>query len=165
MNRLLGIAFMLLLVASTIVIVATTADLPARVASHFAGDGRPNGWQSLASYRVWMLAFGVLMPLFVTATIAWLPRRFPRLVNVPHKDYWLEPARRHATLRAHATFGYGVGILAALFALGMHFAVVDANATAPPALPTANVVALMIGFGVGLVALVALHWWHFRVLR
>jgi hypothetical protein len=165
MNRVLGIAFALLLGASTVVIVTTTADLPARVASHFAADGRPNGWQSLASYRVWMLGFGVLMPIVVTAMIAWLPRRFPRLINVPHKDYWLEPARRDATLRALATFGYGVGLLATLFALGIHLAVVDANATAQPALPTRNVIALMIGFGVGLVVLVAAHWWRFRIVR
>jgi hypothetical protein len=165
MNRLLGFSFVALVVASAAVIVATSGALPARVASHFGVGGRPNGWQSLAEYRVWMLGFGVLMPVAVTALIAWLPHRFPRLVNLPHRDYWLDPARREATLGALSSFGYGVGILAVLFALAIHLLVVDANATAPPRLPEERVYALMGLFVTGLVVLIVVHYRRFRVPR
>ena len=63
MDRRWGIAFFVLLVASAAAIVTTSAELPPRVASHFVSGGRANGWQTLETYRVWMLGFGVGLPL------------------------------------------------------------------------------------------------------
>ena len=44
----------------------STALLPERVATHFAADGRPNGWMSKDKHFWFMAGFGVGLPLFIT---------------------------------------------------------------------------------------------------
>jgi hypothetical protein len=165
MNRMLAIVFFGLLAASAALIVATSAELPLRVASHFASGGRANGWQSRDSYVVWAVGFGVLVPCIVAIAVGWLPRLFPRFINLPHREYWLAPPQRAATLATLASFGYCVGALAALFALAVHFAVIDANAHAPPRLDEARFFTSMAVFAVALVVLIAVHWRRFRAPR
>lgn len=72
--------------------------MPPVMASHFGPDGHANGWQSKEAFFGFscgisaILAFVFMgMPIFI--------RRLPnRLINLPHKDYWLAPERREASL-------------------------------------------------------------------
>ena len=66
-----------LILAAAWHIDATVALLPDSVATHFAGGGRPNGWMTREGYRVFMLLFVTLLPLFMVAMAGWLPRLFP----------------------------------------------------------------------------------------
>jgi uncharacterized membrane protein len=72
--------------------------LPERMASHFASDGTPNGWQPK---EVFLLLMGMVAG--VTATIGFLApgliaRRPASQINLPNKEYWLAPERRAATM-------------------------------------------------------------------
>jgi uncharacterized membrane protein len=165
MARILGIAFFALLVAGAVVIVVTSEALPLELASHFGRQGRANGWQPLASYRTWMLLFAIGVPCLTVAAMAWLPRRFPRLSNLPHRDHWLAPVRREATFAALAAFAFAIGIVEIAFALGIHLSVVAANATDPPTLPAHAFMALMACFVVAIVAVVIAYHLRFRRLQ
>jgi hypothetical protein len=101
----------------------------------------------------------------VAVAVGWLPRRFPRMVNLPHKDYWLEPVRRDATLGALGSLGFAVGALTALFALGIHVTVVEANATVPPRLANEHFLPVLALFVGALIALIVVYHRRFRVLR
>jgi uncharacterized membrane protein len=86
--------------------------MPRRMASHFAADGRVNGWQSRE-------AFFALM-LLVTSTSALVGFVAPRQIaaksnnriNLPHRNYWLSPERRPETMcyisTTMAWFGCGI---------------------------------------------------------
>jgi uncharacterized membrane protein len=92
--------------------------MPQRMASHFAADGRANGWQSRD-------AFFVLM-LLVTSTSAvvgflapWqIASRSNARINLPHRDYWLAPERREQTMRF-------VSATMAWFACGILFVLIS----------------------------------------
>ena len=70
------------------------AELPARVASHFDGAGRPNGWMSRDGFVLFqcvlLLALGALFG-FAGRLLAVTPNG---LINLPNKNYWLAPERR-----------------------------------------------------------------------
>ena len=72
--------------------------LPEHVASHFDGDGRPNGWTSREGF-FGGVAFVVLIQ---SAAFLGLPRvlgRFPiAFINLPNKQYWLAPERKQESL-------------------------------------------------------------------
>ena len=78
-------------------LVASSSQLSSRVATHFDGHGQPNGWMSRAAHLQFMGVFGLGFPLFVPAIVyasRFLPDRF---YNLPHRDYWLAPARQGLT--------------------------------------------------------------------
>jgi hypothetical protein len=155
MNRLLGFGFVFLLASGAVLIVSTSGALPPRVASHFGAGGVANGWQSLDSYRALMLVFEIAMPLVAVAGVAWLPRAFPGLVNMPFRDHWLAPERREATYATMTAFGLALGSFLAAFVVALHLIVVAANASTPPRLAdgpfwtlTATFVAAMFAFAI-----------------
>ena len=72
--------------------------LPERVASHFASDGTPNGWQPK---EVFLLLMGMVAG--VTAIIGFMApelvaKRPASQINLPNKEYWLAPERRATTM-------------------------------------------------------------------
>jgi uncharacterized membrane protein len=72
--------------------------LPERIASHFDAAGRANGWSAKTEFFALNLAFVAGMALMFLGLTAWLPKIPNEWINLPHKDYWLAPARRAATL-------------------------------------------------------------------
>jgi len=73
--------------------------LPERMASHFASDGTPNGWQPK---EVFLLLMGMVAG--VTAVIGFLApgliaSRPASQINLPNKEYWLAPERRASTMQ------------------------------------------------------------------
>lgn len=150
MHRLAWLFFLLCLAASATFIVATTPALPEHVASHFGYGNAANGFMTRDGYLIFMLAFAVVLPLFLAAMIGLLPRMWPNAVNVPHRDYWLDPRRREATLNALAAHGAWLGSLITLFIAAIHHVLLVANATSPPQLPADLFGMLLIGFVVGI---------------
>ncbi len=144
------LTFVLVEVVVAAFIVATTGQLPDRVASHFGAGNLPNGWMTRDGYLVFMLAFAVLLPAIVAAGVGVVPYLSPRRVNIPHRDYWLAPERRAATFSSLVSSACWLGCLIAVFVAGAHYAILEANAAAPPRLPADLFWTLMIGFLAGL---------------
>jgi len=154
--------FVLVLVVSAVLIGVTVDRLPAQIASHFGAGGAPNGWMSHSGYLLFMLAFAIGIPLAVVLSMAVLPRHMMRGINIPNRDYWLDPRRREGTLRYIEAHAYWLGSLIAAFIAAIHLLLIEANATQPPHLPGPLFVTLLVGFLVTLGILMVSLLLHFR---
>ena len=132
-------------IASLATIALTSVWLPQRVATHFGAAGLPNGFMTRGTYLAFMAGVVAGMPTLLSAIIGAAIRRSPACINIPHRDYWLAPARREATvdylLRHTARLAAGV----ALFALALHFVLIHANALSPPRLEASYMWGLLAG--------------------
>lgn len=76
----------------------SAGQLPDRVATHFDGQGQPNGWMSRSTHTLFIGGMGILIPLGIVAlcyVLRWLP---DNLINIPRREYWLAPERRADTV-------------------------------------------------------------------
>jgi hypothetical protein len=155
------LAFWLLLglvLAGAAFIVATSGALPSRVATHFGRGGAADGWMPRQGYTGLMVLLEVLLPLVVFGALGHLPRRAERFLNLPHRDDWLAPERRAGTVASLRGFGAAFGIATALMLIGVHAAVLDANAKSPPQLDETLFVAGLAAFVVIMLATtIAMH--------
>lgn len=114
--------------------------LPARIASHFGADGRADGWSTRSGY----LAFGVGVGLLVIVGLPLLSHLLLRGsgagINVPHKDYWLDPQhpqRREEFVRRFTDDMLVIAGATGLLLAWMHVETVWANRQDPPQLGSA----------------------------
>jgi ABC-type Fe3+ transport system permease subunit len=108
-------------------LASTSPQLPERVATHFDGSGRPNGYMSRTAHLRFMVVFGLAFPLFVPALV-FATRFLPdRCYNLPHRDYWLAPTRRAETMAY--VFGHSLWFspMALCFVIGIHYSIIQAN--------------------------------------
>jgi len=154
--------FVLIEIVVAAFIVATTGQLPDRVASHFGAGNLPNGWMTRDGYLAFMLAFAVLLPAIVVAGVGIVPLLSPRRINIPNRAYWLAPERRGATLATLAARACWLGALIAIFLAGVHYAILEANATTPPRLPADLFWTLLIAFAAGLALWIGTLYLRFR---
>ena len=162
MQRLAWLVFALCLAAATTYIVITTGALPDKVASHFGPGNAPNAFMTRGGYLMFMLAFAVVLPIFIAAMIGLLPRARPDSINVPHKSYWLDPKRREETLNALAAHGAWLGSMIALFIAALHYVLLVANASSPPHLPADLFLMLLGGFVAGVLLWAGALYLRFR---
>ena len=162
MQRLSLVLFVTLLIAGVAFIVGTIGQLPPRVASHFGAAGQTNAWMSRDGYALFILGFGTLFPMFIVASLAWLPHVMSRGVKLPNRDYWLAPARRGETLAALEAFGGWLGCLLVLFIAALHYTILEANTSVPPQLPATLLWTVLGGFIAATVAWQALFYLRFR---
>jgi len=155
MTRLAWLCFAVCAAVAAAYIAATTGQLPAQVAAHFGANNAPNGWMSRDGYLRFMLAFGVAVPVLTAGGIALLPRMWPNAINIPHREYWLDPARRQQTIDTLGAYGASFGCLLTLFLAGVHYVVLEANRATPAALPAGLFFALLGAFGLALVLWIA----------
>ena len=154
--------FILLLTIGAILITVTTHQLPAQIASHFGAGGVPNGWMSRNGYLLFMLAFAVVLPLAIVLGMSVLPRLKGNGINVPNREYWLEPVRREATLRFLAAHACWLGTLLVVFIAAIHLLLLEANAAQPPHLPGPLFITLLVMFAVALAIWMLTMVLHFR---
>jgi uncharacterized membrane protein len=112
-SRLPALVFLLMLVLAVLQWVRVYPQLPERMASHFAANGRPNGWQSKQEFFVTLVLI-VAVVAFVTFVLPWALSFMPEeLVNLPNKSYWLSPERRQESSRVLAGHlaWFGCGLL------------------------------------------------------
>lgn len=141
------------------VVFQSSPDLPARVATHFDGAGRPNGWMSRSSHILFMLIFGSAFPLFIIATCA-AARFLPVwMVNIPNRAYWLAPERRRDTARYLMHHALWLGCATVALMTGVQLLVVNANARSPVELSTAGILSVVGVF------LAATGLWAIHLLR
>jgi ABC-type Fe3+ transport system permease subunit len=123
-------------------LATSSSQLPGRVATHFDGSGRPNGWMSRDSHLRFMVVFGLAFPLFVPALV-FVSRFLPdQCYNLPHRDYWLAPTRRAETMAYLLGHSLWFSLMALGFAIGIHASIIYANSLARAHLSTLLVLAL-----------------------
>lgn len=125
----------LLLMAATMLWMWTAYDdMPERMATHFDGRDRPNGWSTKGFFYIFYplmvgginLLYVVIMPLMM--------RRLPAsLFNLPNKDYWFssEHLRQVALTRIDILMGMTTLFVNAIF-LYVFAIVYSMNLPSPP---------------------------------
>ena len=153
------VALICLTVFAAVFIIYTTQSLPSTVATHFGVDNRANGWMTRHGYVLFMLGFLIGVPAFVSFVVGVLPRKYPQWTNVPNCDYWLSASRREDSLSYLSAHGMRLACLIVMMMVGMHYTILVANHTQPPALPISIFSSLLVGFAL------ALLWWIVRLYR
>jgi ABC-type Fe3+ transport system permease subunit len=136
--------------------------LPERVATHFNGQGRPDGWMSRTSHMVFTTVFGFAFPLLPVG-LFYVIRFAPEGLNVPHRDYWLAPERRRETFDYLFRHSLWFACIVLGLIIGVQFLVVQANAEPRAQLSTPMILSLLGFFLAGVVAWVASLISHFRI--
>ena len=149
MGMILRLLFVLALVAVPVVMWATSTGMPARVATHFGGNGLANGWMSKDGYLLFMLIMTTVFPLVVAAATGLIPAAGRSLIA--KRSATMSPQRLETTLRWLAGYATIVGSLICLFILGTHFLILEANAHSPARLDNSDLLAAVVVFVVLLV--------------
>src|SRR4030095_5490539 len=109
MTLLPRLLFVMLLIAGPAVIWATSASLPARVATHFGRGGRAHRWMTHDVYLMFIVACSVLLPAFLVVMLGVLPQAVGSRAGIPNRNYWLAPERRRAAHSALASRALWLG--------------------------------------------------------
>ena len=147
MNRASRYVFFALWLAGIAIVALTASRLPDRVATHFGANGMPNGWMPRSAHMALMIALMAGIPALIAGIFACVRYLPSSLINLPNKDYWLAPERRNESLTWLANAGFWFASLEAVFFIGLHFLVLQANAGSPPKLSDAIwlMLAIMLG--------------------
>ncbi len=129
-------AALLAAIACAILLIAVSIhdhhQLPDRIASHFDATGTVNGWMDKTAFTTSMLAVGLAIPALLVATMFAI-RYFPaKYLNLPHPDYWRQPAhfRKACSYLLTASLWYAAGFL--LWQTIFTHQIVAANLATPP---------------------------------
>lgn len=138
--------------------------MPERVATHFGPSGQPDGWMSRTWAVVFQAALQIGLPALFAA-IAWALPRFPdSMINVPHREFWLAPERRAATLHRMSQMLLHIALATSIFIPIIGHLVYDANRRGGP-LSTGPFLAALIVF-VGIVfGIAGYSIWTLRLPR
>jgi uncharacterized membrane protein len=73
--------------------------LPPVMASHFGGNGEPNGWSSRESF--FLLYYGIGLTTFIVFVfMPSLLKRVPAsMINLPNREYWLSEENKPRAIR------------------------------------------------------------------
>jgi uncharacterized membrane protein len=135
-----------LIVFSVTFVIYTSYYLPDNVATHFNFNNNPDGWMTRNSYVLLILTLLISVPTIISFGISALSQKYPHLVNIPNRDYWLAPQRLDESLAFLALHGQRLGRLIIVLTTGLHYVVLVANRTEPPMLPQSWFVAILLGF-------------------
>jgi hypothetical protein len=145
-TRLPNSIFFVLCVLGVVQFVYYSPRLPAVLASHFATSGRVNGWQTKAAFFLMELTIIVLATVIsfgIPRLIAAMP---VSLINLPHKEIWLGPERRDATLFYIQTWSVWFGCALLAFLLYVMELAFRANLQTPPRFNNAAFVPALLVF-------------------
>ena len=115
-RRRFGLAHLIFLVLFAVLLGQMAwyyPQLPARMASHFNIEGRADSYMPKELFmRLHLVIAGLLSVMFLLVPMV-IVRLPPSLINLPNKDYWLDPERRDHTGRVLKSFlvGYGNAVL------------------------------------------------------
>ncbi len=146
----------LALVLAALVFVIThfvwLGDLPQRLATHFDGAGKPNGWMTRRDHGLLMLFTGLGLPLFILCLI-WLMKFLPSsLLNVPRHDYWRAPDNYPRACAIMQNWAQWLATGELIWMTLLNRQIVLANHLQPPRLPAAETWCQTAGFLIMIVA-------------
>ena len=165
MQFLAAMVLSALLVVEGAIIYVTSRQLPARVASHFDGQGFANAFMSRWDYLWLMAGLGFGIPLLMVLVLVVLPHFTPTRLRIPSRDYWIAPRRRTATLRTIATSGLVIASIVTAFMIAMHLLVLQANNRAPPQLDNTMLYTLIALLVIAILVWQLILWRRFQVPR
>jgi uncharacterized membrane protein len=125
--------------------------LPDRIASHFSVGGVADGWTLKPSlfFTYWAIIALVLgVSLGIPALIGRLPRR---LINIPHKEYWLSDEKLPETLDLFRTHFRWFGVILLSLQVAVFQMVFQANLSQAPVLGRWFII-FLAGFMVAVIA-------------
>ncbi len=155
----LPLGLLAILYVMLIALLIDSADkLPQLVATHFGFAGDADAWMGRTTYLIFMAGFGLTFPLLLPAVGLALGRLPIRAIKIPHREVWLAPGRRDATLAYFRRQMAWLGVLELAFVIVMHLLVVEANRHRPPRMT--NLVWLSLVF-----FLAVLGVWGWRLVR
>jgi uncharacterized membrane protein len=111
-SRLATLLYFLMLVLGLLQWVQAYPQLPTTMASHFAADGTPNGWQPKQAFFLMtsMVIALTAIPTFLAGRK--ISKRSPERIHLPNKAYWLSPEHQEDAWRflntQMAWFGCGL---------------------------------------------------------
>ena len=108
------------------------AEMPERMATHFDGAGKANGWMTRREHGAFMLIFGLGSPAFVLG-LCWAIRLLPStLLNVPKPYHWRAPENYPQACDIIYTWAqwFTVGMFGWMTFL--NYQIVQANRSTPP---------------------------------
>lgn len=118
--------------------------LPERVASHFGGDGLPNGWMSKSAFTWFTIVSGLGLSTFIIG-IMYSIRFFPaRFLNIPNSDYWRAPNNFPIACDFLFVSSLWFGGACLIWHTLLSHLTVVANQTSPPRLDSSKGVVLAI---------------------
>jgi hypothetical protein len=127
----------LLLLASALWIGALAERLPDIAAVHFDAGGAANGFMTRDACRRFMLLSTVGVPTLIAAVTAGLPRLLPvAMLNVPHREYWMAPARARESVDFLSSRGIWFSCMLLAFLACVDWMVVKANEVRPALFPS-----------------------------
>jgi hypothetical protein len=115
-------------IAAAVFIVISSASFPDVGATHFDAHGQANASMSRGVYRGYMVFLVFVVPLFLAAMPAFVARRWPMLLNIPNREYWLAPERITETVASLGTRTAVLAIAMILLICFVHVLVLGANA-------------------------------------
>lgn len=140
-------------------LASSSAELPDRVATHFGLGGEPNGWMSRQATVTFMRVMGIGLPLLLVGVASLVRILPPSMINIPRRDYWLAPERRSQTAMLLFRHMLWLASVVVCFMGGVHYALVRANQTVPPHMPSGLIWPILAGF------LAAIGVWSIALLR
>jgi serine/threonine-protein kinase len=157
-SRIPAILLVVLYICFVVFVALSVQQLPARVATHFDGEGNPNGWMTRSTHITFILIFGFAFPLSLVGLL-WLARLLPEsLINIPKRDYWLAPERRAQTFAYLFQQSFWFACIGVAFVIGLHALILRANSQASQTLPgwTVGVLAcsFLVAIGIWIIAMV-----------
>lgn len=139
------------------------AELPERVATHFDGSGKANGWMSRRSHGIFMLIMGLGVPGFVLlmcGTMRFLPSS---LMNVPRRDYWHQPEHYPEACSIMFRWSQGQAFVMLIWMTLLNHEIVQANLKSPPHLSTFNTWTLVAALLIS--SALSISWLCWRFLK
>jgi hypothetical protein len=153
------VSLICLMVFSVTFVIYTSYYLSGNVATHFDVNNQPDGWITRNAYLLLILSLLISIPTVISVGISMLSQKCPHLINLPNRDYWLAPPRSKESLDFLAAHAYRLGRLVIVLMTGLHYVVLVANRSEPPALPQSWLMAIVLGF------VLALAMWVLALYR
>jgi uncharacterized membrane protein len=143
------IVLALLAVLAIVQVAVLGPRLPDPTASHFGLDGRADGWMPRGSFLVFYMVTIVVLTAMILG-LSWLSRRLAgTMLNIPHRDRWLAPEHRDATLRFLASQMEWIAVVVLATFIGIFQLAAIANAATPARIAPAALWGLLAATVVG----------------
>lgn len=161
-RHFLSIALAVAVLIFVITHLVWLSDLPPRLATHFDGSGKANGWMTRQQHGALMLIFGLAIPAFILGLI-WLMRMLPsNLLNVPNPEYWRAPENYPKACAIMLTWAQWLALGELIWMTLLNRQIVLANHIKPPHLAAAETWILASGFILMIGASILWLMWRFR---
>jgi uncharacterized membrane protein len=137
--------------------------LPQQVPLHFNWAGQPDGWGSkgeLLGVSLGLLGFVAVLLSVGLCLVLYLPAR---LINMPHRDYWLAPERAEVTRRMLVDRTGWISCATILLLVAALHSSLHAPFQQPPKMfsPLVSLVLFLVFVAIWLAEL----WWRFSHAR